>query len=107
MISAVLRGLGIDTIEVGDAETALAICRERDPSVMVVDVRLPGMDGTDLVHSLRHDGPSNVPILLISAHGEPTEHEADLFLPKPFDIEDLAALVSILVSETSQDFSAA
>lgn len=99
MISLVLRDLGLETTEAADAEQALESIDRRPPSLMIVDVKLPGMQGNELVEVVKRGAPSDPTVILISAHGEPQDHRADLFIPKPFDIDDLSEAVTGLLGD--------
>jgi CheY-like chemotaxis protein len=61
--------------------------------MVLTDVRLPGMDGVELTRRIKAEDESQVPVLLMSAHGEPKGHQGDGFLPKPFDVEEFAVFV--------------
>jgi two-component system nitrate/nitrite response regulator NarL len=52
--------------EAGDGATALALIRRHEPDVAIVDVRMPGMDGIDVIGALARSG-SDVPVVLLSA----------------------------------------
>src|SRR4029078_7109508 len=52
--------------EAGDGATALALIRRDEPDVAILDVRMPGMDGIDVVAALARYGPP-VPVVLLSA----------------------------------------
>ncbi len=52
--------------EAADGATALALIRRHEPDVAVVDVRMPGMDGIDVIGALARSG-SDVPVVLLSA----------------------------------------
>jgi two-component system nitrate/nitrite response regulator NarL len=52
--------------EAGDGATALALIRRHEPDVAILDVRMPGMDGIDVVAALARYGPP-VPVVLLSA----------------------------------------
>ena len=52
--------------EAADGATALALIRRHEPDVAVVDVRMPGMDGIDVIAALARSG-SDVPVVLLSA----------------------------------------
>jgi two-component system nitrate/nitrite response regulator NarL len=52
--------------EAADGATALGLIRRHEPDVAVLDVRMPGMDGIDVILALAHYGPP-VPIVLLSA----------------------------------------
>ncbi|GBD13285.1 Sporulation initiation phosphotransferase F [bacterium HR24] len=90
LVTMVVQDLGFQVIAVPDAEAALeAIAREK-PQVVLTDVRLPGMDGVELARRIRSDPAlAGVPVLLMSAYGEPRDHDGDGFLSKPFDLDQL------------------
>ena len=52
--------------EAGDGATALALIRRHEPDVAILDVRMPGMDGIDVIAALARYGPL-VPVVLLSA----------------------------------------
>lgn len=52
--------------ETADGASALALIRQHEPDVALVDVRMPGLDGIDLVAALSRHGP-DVPVVLLSA----------------------------------------
>ena len=52
--------------EAADGATALALIRRHEPDVAVMDVRMPGMDGIDVIAALARSGP-DVPVVLLSA----------------------------------------
>jgi DNA-binding NarL/FixJ family response regulator len=54
--------------EAGDAEAALALVREADPDMVLVDVRMPGMDGIELASRLRDEDPTRVIVLASSTY---------------------------------------
>ncbi|HEY1774491.1 MAG TPA: nitrogen regulation protein NR(I) [Gammaproteobacteria bacterium] len=68
------------------------------PAVLVSDVRLPGASGFDLLKSVRRDHPK-LPVIVVTAHADlesaVTAYQGGAFeyLPKPFDVDELAALV--------------
>ncbi|MBI2911315.1 MAG: response regulator [Chloroflexi bacterium] len=95
VISFVLRDMGCETYTAGDAERALDLLQSVRPDLMIVDVKLPGMSGVDLARRVKADqGLSSVPVVLMSAYGEPIFHPGDGFLSKPFDLEELSDLAA-------------
>jgi len=91
LVAVVLRDLGCDTLTAVNAESALEIAEKTNPDFVICDVKLPGMDGVELAKRLKS---LHKPVLLMSAFGEPREHDGDGFLAKPFDIDGLIEFVS-------------
>jgi len=92
-----LRVAGFDVITAGDGVRALELVRGRHPDLVVLDLGLPGMDGTDVARAIRRD--SELPIIMLTArvqeddrlHG--LEIGADDYITKPFSPRELVARV--------------
>lgn len=83
--------LGHDVLTAASAEDALQLAEAHRPDVVVLDVRLPGMDGlTAMRHLRRHIGAA--PIIVITAHGDletavdAVQQGAFEYIVKPFDL---------------------
>jgi two-component system alkaline phosphatase synthesis response regulator PhoP len=93
-----LRAAGLGASIVGNGDTGLRRLRYERPSVCVVDLMLPSMDGWRLIETARAEG-IGTPIVVVSARG--TEHDrvhaleigADDYLVKPFSMKELVARV--------------
>jgi len=78
-----------------DAESALELINEEEPEVMILDLRMPGVDGFSVLKKVKETRP-NVEIIILTAHGSRHEEErcmqlgAFAFLQKPVDIELLS-----------------
>jgi DNA-binding response OmpR family regulator len=91
----------------GRGQEALAICRATPPDLVILDVRLPDISGYEVGAALRAaPDTQNIPIVVVTAFGERadrlTAHDlvrADYFLVKPFDIEEVHAVVRNQLSE--------
>jgi two-component system, OmpR family, KDP operon response regulator KdpE len=101
ILTALGRGLTRVGYEVGVARTAedgLAMAATRDPDLVLLDLRLPDLDGIEVVKRLRTW--SDVPVLLLSGNGterarvEALDAGADDFIDKPFSMEELRARVA-------------
>jgi putative two-component system response regulator len=87
-----------------DGEGALALVEQLDVDLILLDVRLPGLDGFEVCRQLKKMPKTRlVPVVLITGLGA-REHRirgihvgADDFLTKPFDAEELHARVASLV----------
>ena len=85
------KDMGHSVSSAASAEEALALAARQSPDAIVLDVRLPGMDGLTAMERLHADlGP--VPVILITAHGEletaveAVRRGAFDYLVKPFDL---------------------
>ena len=80
-----------------DGPGALRSARTRRPDLLVLDLGLPGLDGLDVLRSLRRDG--FLPVIVLTARGEESdklvglELGADDYLTKPFSPKELVARV--------------
>jgi two-component system nitrogen regulation response regulator GlnG len=88
------------------AEAAFPLAKQLKPDVVVLDVRLPGMDGLEALGRLR-DITSNAPVIVITAHGNlstavrAVEGGAFDYLSKPFDLSQaLDAVARALTSRS-------
>jgi DNA-binding NtrC family response regulator len=88
---------------VGRGDTGLARAREQDYSVVITDLRLPGLSGLELVAQLHAAKPKQA-ILLMTAHGttetaiEATKLGAYDYLLKPFEADELLDLLGAAVA---------
>ncbi len=71
---------------------ALALCRERQPDLVLLDVQMPGMDGFELCAQLKADSTlSHIAVIFVTASSEPEEETRALeagaadFISKPFN----------------------
>lgn len=96
-LRANLEDEGYRTVEAETAEDALLILVDEQPDVILVDMRLPGIQGLDLIRSIR--GTSQVPILVVSAQSDShdivagLEAGADDYVTKPFVTKELMARI--------------
>jgi nitrogen regulation protein NR(I) len=88
-------GYEVTTLPRGDEGLQRALAEEFD--AVITDLKLPGLDGLELVRELKKAKPK-LPIILITAHGttetaiEATKWGAFDYLPKPFDVDELLDL---------------
>ncbi|MBF4604007.1 response regulator transcription factor [Curtobacterium sp. VKM Ac-2884] len=93
-----------DVVLASDGEQALVTAVERYFDVMVVDRRLPGMDGTEFISAIRSRRIST-PVLMLTALGELHDRVSGLdagandYLVKPFEFDELAARLRALTRD--------
>jgi DNA-binding NtrC family response regulator len=96
-----LQGTGWEVTAVGEPQAALDAMDGAAFEVLVTDLRLPGMSGLALLKAAKKRHPA-LRAVLMSAFGEPRDiveamrWGADDFLPKPFDLDCLAAVLDRL-----------
>ncbi len=88
-----LRFHGFDTIEATSAEDGLTLARERVPTLVLMDIQLPGMDGVSALGQLRDDArTAKIPVVAMTASVMKEDRERfdkagfDGFITKPIDV---------------------
>jgi CheY-like chemotaxis protein len=96
----VLTAKGYETIEAATAEEGVALAASHTPALVLMDVRLPGMDGVEALERLRADErTASLPVLALTAQAMRGDRERfvkagfDGYLAKPVDILELVAAV--------------
>jgi DNA-binding NtrC family response regulator len=93
-----LDALKCDVAMAADGQEALAAIRHEAPSVVLLDLQMPGMDGMEVLRTLRQDR-IDVPVIVITAHGSIESAVAAMkegaydFILKPFDPKHLEIVV--------------
>jgi len=88
---------GFTTLEAGDGNVARQLIQRYSPSLVVLDVMLPGTDGLELCRWIRRE--SDLPVIMLTARGEEADRivglelGADDYVTKPFSPRELAVRV--------------
>ena len=96
-----LRREGFRTLEAGDGDAAREILERETPSLVVLDLMLPGTDGLALCRWIRER--SNLPVIMLTALGEESDRivglelGADDYVTKPFSPRELAVRVKAVL----------
>lgn len=98
-LQKVMRANGYDVTALSRGDTGLERALGEPFDVVVTDLKLPGLDGLELVRQL-HQAKPKLPIILITAHGtteiaiEATKWGAFDYVPKPFEVDELLDLTA-------------
>lgn len=102
-LAAPLEGLEYTILQAEDGHQALKIAAEARPDLILMDVRMPGLDGIEATRQLRQNPAlAEIPVLLITGHDDTTrlqglEAGADDYLIKPFDPAEFRARVKTIM----------
>jgi two-component system phosphate regulon response regulator PhoB len=101
LLRTVLEADEIEVVEAPDGDAALAaLAADLQPTVIVLDVMMPGLDGVEVCRRIDHD---TAKVVMLTARDDPeleraaTAAGADAFLTKPFSSIELLDLIERLL----------
>jgi CheY-like chemotaxis protein len=101
LLRDVLRATGYRTLEASTGGQALRLATEHGPALVLMDIRLPDMDGAEALSRLRMDRrTASIPVLAVTAQAMQGDRERfkesgfDGYLSKPVDIDELLATIA-------------
>jgi two-component system chemotaxis sensor kinase CheA len=98
-VKEVLEAAGHSTAVARDGFHGLRLVREVKPSVIVCDMVMPNMAGSDVFRTLAADpSTAHIPRVLMSGHSDADRSCADGFLLKPFEAHDMLELLGRVAS---------
>lgn len=96
LVRDVLEYAGYEVVGAGSGEEGLELARDLPPDLVLMDLQLPGIDGTETMRRLRRGVlPAGVPVVALSALAMTQDHEAardagfDGYLNKPISVRSL------------------
>jgi len=81
-----------------DGESALNLINEDEPEVMIVDLKMPGIDGLEVLRKVKETRPE-IEVIILTGHGHEADRElcmklgAFAYLQKPLDINELSEII--------------
>lgn len=89
---------GFEVISAENGEEALEIFKREEPDLVILDLKMPKIDGMEVLRSIKETNPKT-PVIMITAHGstdlavEAMKIGALDYISKPFDIEELRVII--------------
>jgi twitching motility two-component system response regulator PilG len=103
-VESVLKGEGHRVIDAESGQEALEVLEQMRPDLIVLDVRMPGMDGFELCAAVRADVDLHpIPFVLLTSLNDETSRKkgklvgASAFLTKPVSVDELRKTVGTLL----------
>ena len=92
------------------ATEAWELLQYQTPDLVISDVMMPGVDGYQFLQQLREDARfKSLPVIFLTARGMTSDRikgyqaRVDAYLPKPFDPDELIAIIENLLAKRNQD----
>ena len=110
LVSAVLKKYNYAVTTLYQGEEVLAFLKENKPDLILLDLRMPGIDGYSLCKRIREAPETrDIPVIILSGVSEvdakvnTIELGADDFITKPFDVRELRARINRILKRKSSD----
>ena len=105
ILAQMLGSLGVEVVLTDDGEQALAALRQSDFDIAMIDIRMPGLDGLQVLQRFRED-QGDSPIKMVAISASVLDHERqdflhagfDAFIGKPFRFEELCRCLAELLA---------
>ena len=103
-LSTLVKGEGFKPLVAHDGESGLRLVRSESPDMMLVDIKMPGMDGMEVMRQAKDVDP-DLPVVVITAYAEihgavkAIKAGAHDYLAKPFDNQDVIRVVHRALAE--------
>lgn len=94
LLNEVLKKEGYQTLQAANGPEAIQLAKENVPDLVLLDMKIPGMDGIEILKRMKAENP-NIRAIIMTAYGELDMIQeaknigAIMHVPKPFDIDDI------------------
>ena len=109
LVRDVLRYAGYRVVEATTGEEGVRLAAEEHPDLVLMDLQLPGIDGSEALRRIRASDAPKVPIVAVTAFAMPADHARarrdgfDGFLEKPLQVRVLPVQVARLLAGEAPD----
>jgi DNA-binding response OmpR family regulator len=107
LVMSNVKQAGFDPVAAEDGTTALALARDSQPSLIILDLMLPGMSGIEVCKALKKDAATaKIPIIMLTAKAEEVDRivgfelGADDYVTKPFSPRELVLRIQSVLKRT-------
>lgn len=107
LVRRILEQAGYDVITAGNGDEMLALLGENTPDLIILDISMPGLNGIQLLDSIREK--SNIPVIMLTARDEPDvvnsafSFGANDYVRKPFHKKELLARIAAKLRRARTD----
>ncbi|WP_248931043.1 response regulator [Paenibacillus hamazuiensis] len=110
LLMEVFSSEGYETYQASNGKLALEIVKSVSPDLVLLDMKIPGMDGLDILKHIKQID-SSIKVIMMTAYGEldmikeATDLGAVMHFTKPFDIDELRAAVNNQLRNTDNEYA--
>ena len=104
LLEVVLGRQGYDVVSVGSGLEALVTAQREQPSLILLDIMMEGMDGWEVLRVLKMEEKTRgIPVVIVSARVEPKDKIRGLqegavdYITKPFSVTDVSESIGVLL----------
>ncbi|MDB5884314.1 MAG: response regulator receiver protein [Polaromonas sp.] len=108
LASLLVRSAGHEVLCAVDAENGLTLARAAQPSLILMDIQLPGMDGLTATALLKQDAATAaIPVIALTAMAMKEDQEktqiagCDAYIAKPLRYQELYAAINVLLAKAA------
>ena len=110
VLEKALSQTGLDVQTFNSARDVISRFEIDTPDVVITDIRMPGLDGLDLLKEIKKGYPE-LPVIVMTAHSDLDSAVTSIqggafeYLPKPFEVDDAVEVVGRALASTSETTS--
>ena len=100
LLMEVFSSEGYETFQASNGKLALEIVKNETPNLVLLDMKIPGMDGLEILKHIKAIN-KEIKVIMMTAYGEldmikeATDHGALMHFTKPFDIDEMRMAVNL------------
>lgn len=107
LLMEVFSSEGYTTYQASNGKMALDIVQDESPDIVLLDMKIPGMDGLEILKQIKKMKP-HMNVIMMTAYGEldmikeATELGAIMHFTKPFDIDEMRVAVNMTLAHSNE-----